>query len=77
MQETVDNTDCIDCNIKILPISFNLSREQWLLIHPSDGGILCPNCIIKRASKLPNVINITGKITFAEDYNHEHTTRKS
>jgi hypothetical protein len=30
-----------------------LSNKQWLLIHPDgEGGILCANCIIKRAAKL-------------------------
>ncbi|HEY8079390.1 MAG TPA: hypothetical protein VIF62_34905 [Labilithrix sp.] len=45
-----------------------LPREHWLLIHPQDGGVLCANCMIRRASKLPTAINITGLITFADNY---------
>lgn len=61
---------CLDCKIDydLVPMSLNIPREQWLLIHPDDGGVLCANCMIIRASKLPHVINITGNITFGSDY---------
>lgn len=63
---------CLDCQVNydtIMPISLNIPRDQWLLIHPKDGGVLCANCMIQRASKLPHIINIAAKIAFAKDYN--------
>ena len=45
-----------------------IPRAQWLLIHPEDGGVLCANCMLRRVSKLDGAINITGRITFAREY---------
>jgi hypothetical protein len=46
-----------------------LPTEQWLMIHPEgEGGILCANCIVKRASKLPGAIILKARIVFAGDY---------
>lgn len=61
---------CEDCGVLYpsFPIDFVLIKEQWLLIKPEDGGLLCGNCIAIRASKLSGVINLSIKITFAEDY---------
>lgn len=60
---------CIDCRTAdgdrdgiVIP------RAQWLLINPDDGGVLCANCIVRRAKKLPDAINVTAFITFACDY---------
>ena len=58
---------CLDCKTEVPSIDLAIPRQQWLLIHPDDGGVLCPNCILKRAAKLPNVINLTARITFAND----------
>jgi hypothetical protein len=41
------------------------------MIHPDDGGVLCPNCMVERASKLPHVINITGRIMFAKNFDSQ------
>lgn len=64
-------SDCMDCGLPYAGpawLDLVIPREQWLLIHPDDGGILCANCLIARASKLPHVINITGRITFGSDF---------
>jgi hypothetical protein len=66
-----DKIPCLDCGCDyaaVMPCSLNLPREQWLLIHPDGGGVLCANCMIRRAEKLPHATNITGRITFAGDY---------
>jgi len=44
-----------------------LSNEQWKLISP-ENGLLCANCIIKRASKLENIIIAKMTLVFADDY---------
>lgn len=61
---------CLDCGgpyDELMACDLVLPRAQWLQIHPDDGGVLCANCILRRASKLPGVINITGIITNADN----------
>lgn len=45
-----------------------LSNEQWGMIFPERDGLLCANCIVKRASRLTNVISVKMTILFANDY---------
>jgi hypothetical protein len=61
---------CMDCQIDYdhCALDIVLSKEQWLMIHPDDGGVLCASCIVRRASTLPHVINVKAIITFADDY---------
>lgn len=62
---------CLDCGCDYaatMALSLLIPRDQWLLIHPEDGGVLCANCMLRRAEKLPGAINITGRITFACEY---------
>ena len=68
---------CMDCGLDYTqyPMDVVLKREQWLLIHPEDGGCLCANCIVARASKLPGVINLTARITFGSDFDISDTDR--
>ena len=51
---------CEDCSLpyKDFPLDTTIPNGQWLDIHPErdGGGILCANCMIKRASKLPGII---------------------
>lgn len=60
---------CIDCQCpdEEMPLDAVLTGKQWNLICPG-GGVLCASCIVKRASVLPGVINLTARITFAEDF---------
>jgi len=59
---------CPDCGLPYRDFGLDtaLSDEQWLMIHPeNDGnGVLCANCIIRRASKLPWVTVV--KMDFSE-----------
>lgn len=50
---------CEDCGLSYQEFSIDavLPNEQWKLIHPEGSkGLLCANCIIKRASFLPHII---------------------
>jgi len=61
---------CLDCGLAYGGddwLDTSLSNEQWRLIHPAEGGILCANCIVRRASRLPRVIRMVTRIEFAED----------
>lgn len=46
---------CIDCGLlyKDFGMDLVMPRAQWLQINPKDSGLLCANCIVKRASKVP------------------------
>ena len=61
-----DTYVCLDCGVD-WDIDFVFSRKDWLLIHPDCHGELCANCIIKRASKLPHIINVQGRLLFSSD----------
>ncbi len=49
---------CLDCGLDYANflIDVVLPRDQWLLIHPDEHGLLCAGCIVKRAAKIPGVI---------------------
>lgn len=52
---------CIDCGLLYdeFPIDTTLPDNQWLMIHPEGrGGLLCANCIVKRASRLLGIIAV-------------------
>jgi hypothetical protein len=44
---------CMDCKMPYSKFPFDLlfPRAQWLLINPQDVGLLCANCMLKRARK--------------------------
>lgn len=60
------------CNDCLMPygehdwIDTVLPDRQWKIIAP-DGGILCANCIIKRASKLNGIVGAEMKLIFSSD----------
>ena len=52
-----ENTDvlfCMDCGLpyEIFGMDAVMPRAQWLEINPDDGGLLCANCMVKRASNV-------------------------
>lgn len=55
---------CIDCGLTYeeFGLDMTLPNEQWLMIHPDEDGILCANCIVKRAGKLEGSIAVRAKI---------------
>lgn len=45
---------CEDCGAPYyeLGVDIVLPDQQWKAIHPDEGGVLCANCICKRAEKV-------------------------
>lgn len=58
---------CLDCGLPYYEFGADtvLQRSQWLLIHPAEDGLLCANCIIQRASKIPGFISGVLVLEFA------------
>lgn len=76
-QPTSPHDTCLDCGTgydAAMALSLLIPKAQWLLICPKDGGLLCANCMLRRAAKLQGVINITGRITFSSEYNEGQPT---
>ena len=53
--------NCDDCGLPYGDFGLDtvLPRNQWKIIskqHEKEAGILCANCMVKRASKFDNVI---------------------
>ncbi len=48
---------CDDCALPYaeFPLDLVLPDEQWEAIHPAEAGVLCAQCIVRRASKVPGV----------------------
>ena len=56
---------CKDCDLPYIEFGLDttLTNEQWLMIHPEgEGGLLCANCIARRAEKLDGAIAIRAII---------------
>lgn len=60
---------CLDCG-RPYPHGLDvvLTKKQWRMINPDDGGVLCASCMVNRASLLPEVIGVDAYIVFAPDY---------
>lgn len=58
---------CLDCGLPYedFPLDLLLPRAQWLEIHPDDGGLLCAQCMVKRASKVPGATCVHAVIEIA------------
>jgi len=68
---------CEDCELPYqgFGIDLTLPHSQWLLIHPEfRGGLLCANCIMKRAECLPGIIaaRTTLEIRFPHKIESSH-----
>ncbi len=61
--------DCMDCGLDYedFGLDMTLPREQWLLIHPADGGLLCANCMVRRAGMLDGAIAMRAEIELVTD----------
>ena len=61
---------CSDCGLPYedIPMDTTLSDKQWLMIHPEGlDGILCANCIVNRAAKIPTAISMRARIDLGND----------
>lgn len=47
--------ECLDCGrpYSEFGMDTHLPHSQWSLIHPDINGVICAQCIINRASKIP------------------------
>ena len=56
---------CLDCGLpySCFPLDVTLPDDQWLAIHPEGfNGLLCAQCIVARASKLPGACAVRAVI---------------
>lgn len=56
MDGLLPDARCRDCGLpyEAFPLDVNLPRSQWMEIHPEgEGGLLCAQCIVERAAKVP------------------------
>ena len=60
---------CNDCGGPEGAIDAVLTGEQWAML--GNPGVLCANCIVRRASLLPHVIKLQCRIVFASDYDDD------
>jgi len=71
MGETSCNLDqCMDCDLAYsnFPLDMMLPDEQWLMIHPEGlDGLLCAQCIVSRAAKLPHATVVMARIDLGND----------
>ncbi len=51
-------SNCADCGLPYADfgIDTTLPNLQWKELTPDGAGLLCANCICKRAAKMPNVL---------------------
>lgn len=75
-EEVTLPASCLDCGLDYGEFGMDLllPRSQWLDIHPADGGLLCPTCIVRRAGKLPHAIAVHAVIEIASPVKPEPTT---
>ena len=50
-----------------MPLDCVLTISQWEMICP-EGGVLCAACIVRRAAKLPRIVNVCARLIFRDDY---------
>lgn len=61
------DAQCLDCGLDYAAFGLDLllPRAQWLLIHPSDGGLLCARCLVVRAANVSGATAIHAVIEIA------------
>lgn len=63
---------CLDCS-RPYPhgLDMVLTLKQWKMIHPDSGGVLCPSCIVNRASHLEGCLSVYAHIVTTADVKSE------
>jgi len=58
--------ECKDCGkpYETFGLDIYLNDEDWEKIQPEKDGLLCANCIVKRASKIMGVIVIKMELDY-------------
>ena len=59
---------CRDCGLLYQDhgLDITLPDDQWKMIHPEVGGVLCGRCIAVRADLLEGAIAIRARIDFGD-----------
>lgn len=65
-RDRVQEPTCLDCGLPYSEffLDVTLPDGQWAMVHPDVNGLLCANCIVRRAAGLPGVIAIRATIDF-------------
>lgn len=62
---------CQGCGLPYeeMPLDITLPHYQWDMITTKEEGygMLCANCIVKRARKLPGIIAVRVTLDFGEN----------
>lgn len=60
---------CMDCQkpYEEFGLDTTLPDEQWATIHPGRDGLLCANCIVARAAKLPHAYAVRATIAYTKE----------
>ena len=58
MTNTNAVVNCFDCGLPYSEMGLDLvlPDQQWRVLFPEESGLLCANCICKRAAKLNGVV---------------------
>lgn len=66
---------CHDCGIpyRDLGVDLVLPDQQWKKLFPENYGVLCANCICKRAEKLKGtaILAWINNVDYSTEYNGE------
>jgi len=59
-------SECLDCGkpYEEFGLDTYMNDNDWKVIHPEVNGLLCANCIVKRASKIMGVIVVRMDLDF-------------
>ena len=61
--------NCMDCgkDYKDFGLDIYMNDSDWIKIHPDKDGLLCANCIVKRASKIVGVIVMKMELDYRKE----------
>lgn len=65
-----DSVCCMDCGLLYRDFGHDttLPDDQWRMLHDSEGGILCANCIARRgATFIPDAVALRARFECASD----------
>lgn len=57
------------------PLDVHLPDDQWLLVNGREGGVLCAQCIVERASGIPIVTVLNASLDISDARTFEQLQR--
>lgn len=68
-RESDPGLSCLDCDLPYTQFEMDLvlPRSQWLEINPTEDGLLCAACIVKRCAKVPGASVVHAVIEIARE----------